>query len=237
MAEKAVEEREKQGKGVPSSPSAPVGRVRLFMRFWIVLTALAWGATAHHMLLAWLGAAAKELFKAGEVSIQLAHGGGLVVAVLFAVLGLMKLDGLLDYYKPGQARWTRLAAIGATAGMTLFGCATFYADIPSLTSYWWQNLWEQAVFGKQFLLKPVLFPSIAIFTTVMLVAYLLLNRRTWAEFQIETEGELKKVSWPPRKEFLGASMVVVVVVAIVSCFLYAVDLGLSNVMKAWGIGF
>ena len=93
------------------------------------------------------------------------------------------------------------------------------------------------MFGKSFLLKPILFPSVAIFTVVMLVSYLMLNRAKWADFQIETEGELKKVSWPPRKEYVGASVVVVVVVTIVSVFLYTTDLGLSWIMRKSGIGF
>jgi len=109
--------------------------------------------------------------------------------------------------------------------------------LPSLSSPWWLDLWKVTIFGKVLSVKPVLFPSAAIFTTVMLVTYLLLNRERWAEFLIETEGELKKVSWPARKEYLGSSLVVVLVVAVISAFLHFVDLGLSEVMKQLGIGF
>ena len=67
--------------------------------------------------------------------------------------------------------------------------------------------------------------------------FLLLNQEKWAEFLIETEGEVKKVSWPARKEFVGSAMIVVLVVAVVSMFLHYVDAGLSWLMQRWGVGF
>jgi preprotein translocase subunit SecE len=63
------------------------------------------------------------------------------------------------------------------------------------------------------------------------------NRESWANFLVETEGEVKKVSWPARKEYLGSALVVVVVIAVVSLFLWASDAGLSRVMQKLKIGF
>ena len=86
-------------------------------------------------------------------------------------------------------------------------------------------------------IRPVLFPTIGIFLTVMFALHLLLNQEKWAEFLIETEGELKKVSWPARKEYLGSASVVVLVVAIISIFLYVVDHGMSRLFSVLRIGF
>jgi preprotein translocase SecE subunit len=109
---------------------------------------------------------------------------------------------------------------------------------PSISSVWWQPIagpWS--MMGKSVSLKPILFPAVAVFLTFMSVVYLVLNREKSADFLIETEGEIKKVSWPARKEYIGSAAIVVLVVAVVSMFLHYVDLGLSKLMQAWGVGF
>ena len=83
----------------------------------------------------------------------------------------------------------------------------------------------------------LLISFMAVFLTMMSVTYLVLNREKSADFLIETEGEIKKVSWPARKEYVGSAAIVVLVVAVVSMFLHYVDLGLSRLMQAWGVGF
>ncbi len=47
----------------------------------------------------------------------------------------------------------------------------------------------------------------------------------------ESKVELKKVTWPGRKETLSLTWVVLITVIIISFFLGAVDLGLSKVVK------
>ncbi len=55
--------------------------------------------------------------------------------------------------------------------------------------------------------------------------------RTVATFVAEAWQELKKVTWPGRKETLGTTMVVVILVVIISSYLGLVDIGLSTLMK------
>jgi preprotein translocase SecE subunit len=91
--------------------------------------------------------------------------------------------------------------------------------------------------GKEASLRPILFPALASFFTVMSVVFLILNKERSADFLVETEGEIKKVSWPARKEYVGSAMIVVLVVTIVSGFLHFVDLYLSKLMQHLGVGF
>ena len=52
-----------------------------------------------------------------------------------------------------------------------------------------------------------------------------------ANYYRETVGELRKVSWPTRDEALNMTMIVVVVLIVMSIFLWSVDLigeGLLN---------
>jgi preprotein translocase subunit SecE len=51
------------------------------------------------------------------------------------------------------------------------------------------------------------------------------------QFLREVKIELKKVTWPSRKETLASTGVVIIIVMIISAFLGLVDLGLSNLIR------
>jgi preprotein translocase subunit SecE len=56
----------------------------------------------------------------------------------------------------------------------------------------------------------------------------------WAgikQFMAEAVQELKKVTWPNRKETLGATGVVLILVIIIAVFLGLVDFGLSRLVR------
>jgi preprotein translocase subunit SecE len=52
-----------------------------------------------------------------------------------------------------------------------------------------------------------------------------------SEFFANVKGELKKVTWPSRKETYGSTIVVIVLVLAVAVFLWAVDSALSAVIR------
>jgi preprotein translocase subunit SecE len=51
------------------------------------------------------------------------------------------------------------------------------------------------------------------------------------QFLREVKIELKKVTWPSRKQTIGSTAVVIVLVLIISLFLGAVDIGLSSLIR------
>ena len=51
------------------------------------------------------------------------------------------------------------------------------------------------------------------------------------QFLREVKTELKKVTWPSRKDTLSGTLVVLVAVFIIAIFLGVVDSGLSNLIK------
>ncbi|MBW1918271.1 MAG: preprotein translocase subunit SecE [Deltaproteobacteria bacterium] len=55
--------------------------------------------------------------------------------------------------------------------------------------------------------------------------------RQTKQFFNEAVIELKKVTWPGRKETLGATAVVIILVVFISVFLGIVDLGLSRLVS------
>ena len=58
--------------------------------------------------------------------------------------------------------------------------------------------------------------------------YFISNRPRVADFLLETEAEMKKVSWPSTNEIWGSSIVVLIVTIIFGVYLLGVDYGLSN---------
>ena len=51
------------------------------------------------------------------------------------------------------------------------------------------------------------------------------------QFLREVKIELKKVSWPSRKQTVGSTLVVLILVLIISFFLGAVDVGLAGIIR------
>jgi preprotein translocase subunit SecE len=52
-----------------------------------------------------------------------------------------------------------------------------------------------------------------------------------SEFLANVKSELKKVTWPTRKETYGSTIVVIVLVLAVAVFLWAVDSALSTAIR------
>ncbi len=51
------------------------------------------------------------------------------------------------------------------------------------------------------------------------------------QFLREVRIEFKKVTWPPRNQVIGSTVVVIILVMVIALFLGAVDIGLSNLVR------
>jgi preprotein translocase SecE subunit len=230
-----------EGPSAPAAPQAPAKAGSGFLlaaRIWVLLGSLCWGTAAAYLVsgFSWAG---PEVGALSRVGAPIRGGGvaaGAAVAALLAWLGLIKFGKLLDWARPGLGKWARGSALAGALAVVGFGAFSFYM-IPSTTSVWWADLWKDRVLGFLVIVKPILFPAAGILLLLGYGAYLFLNRERSADFLIETEGEMRKVSWPARKEYVGSSVVVLIVVLVVSLFLTAVDHGLSWLMQVTKIGF
>jgi preprotein translocase subunit SecE len=233
-----MDEKQTQPQPAPASSSASkAANFRLMARAWIVLAGAAWAATIAHALSQFesLGRASVPVGHISFSAVGLAAGAAAGVGIVVAVL--KKFGTKLDYAKPGLGRAVRTTAYVSILALTGYGAYALYMA-PGLTSQWWRIIWGPLqVMGKEANLRVQFFPALAVFLTVMFGVFQILNQDKATEFLIETEGEIKKVSWPARKEYVGSAMIVVVVVAIVSGFLHFVDLYLSKLMQSLGVGF
>ncbi len=62
---------------------------------------------------------------------------------------------------------------------------------------------------------------------------LIMNRAL--QFLAEAKAELKKVTWPTRKQALASTVVVMVIVAIMAIYLGIIDFALAKLVK-WVLG-
>ncbi|MBI4566446.1 MAG: preprotein translocase subunit SecE [Planctomycetes bacterium] len=163
-----------------------------------------------------------------------------VGAAVFGGLGwlVMKKRGLLAYSKPGQGRWVRACAYLGFAALAMAAAVTLFAA-PGLKSGWYGEvpLWSTAVFGKTFELRPIFFPSATVFLGAVIGFHIFVNRDKVSDFLVETQGELRKVSWPAKREWVGSTVVVVILITFVALFLHFADVGLSWIMQKLKIGF
>ena len=171
------------------------------------------------------------------VNVWMGAGAGAFAAL--AWFTVTKLQPRLGYPKPVQGRAARVTAYVGFGLLAIFGAITLHR-IPGYGSGWFggpDGLWKVAIFGRDFVLRPVFFPAAGLFLAAMVAFHLYISRPRATEFLIETQGEMKRVSWPTRREWVGSTLVVLVLVAVLSIFLYAADHFLSLLLQKLKIGF
>ena len=118
-------------------------------------------------------------------------------------------------YKPGQGYWTRmLSAIGGGV-LVVAGVAWLMEKLSVLQAPY--MIYVKA--GLSLLI-------IGVFG-MLLYRWLGIKPRS-CDFLIATEGEMKKVNWPVRKEIVGSTIVVIGCVALLASLLF-----LSDFLFAW----
>lgn len=140
-------------------------------------------------------------------------------------------------YKPDQGRVVRLTTFLSCLTLTLWMCLNLYDAFPSDSGLYRVLAGPVDLFGVNLSVTVMLLIAAGVFLALSFGIYLFFNWPKMGEFMIETEGELKKVSWPERKEYVSASFAVVVLVVFIVVYLYAVDVGLSFVLTQLKIGF
>jgi preprotein translocase subunit SecE len=122
--------------------------------------------------------------------------------------------GFFDIYKPGQGYHTRIGTGLASGALVCWFAYFLYEKMttvsldPTVT-----RLWQVGT-------------SVSVIVVFGLLGYYLLalNRRV-CDFLIQTESEMKKVSWTTRKDIIGSTKVVVFVMLAMGLLLFVVDMG------------
>ena len=140
-------------------------------------------------------------------------------------------------YKDKEGVPTRLVAWILTSLLALFGCLAlyYYKDIIDITqaggeatTWWGYSLLEIPFFNVHVRLGLLICLVIFVIAIALLNRFLI-NKPAPADFLIDTEYEVRKVSWPSRPEYWGSSVAVIVSVIIIGLFIFIVDIILTKV--------
>ena len=133
----------------------------------------------------------------------------------------------LEIYKKGQGKAARVTAYVLLGILVLFGAYRLYAtfNVPGEGVLVDANI---PVIGQITVMKIV---SFLVFAGGMLALHLALNAPKMATLLIDTEQEMRKVSWPSRNEVKSATIVVVIVTFVMAMSLYGFDQGLQRLFS------
>ncbi|MHC5038371.1 MAG: preprotein translocase subunit SecE [Planctomycetota bacterium] len=84
-------------------------------------------------------------------------------------------------------------------------------------------------------MTPGILICIGLFILMAMALIYTWNLKRWNDLLIDTQTEMKKVSWPKRSELVGSSVVVIVCVLVLGFYLWLVDFLLTSVAHESGL--
>ena len=141
-----------------------------------------------------------------------------------------RIADFLSIYKRGQGVWTRVAA---ALGILAMGVYAGIQTAEWLLNYRQPGGWHVA--EGRYIPYTALgtgFP-VALFVIFLLLAYIAGNTTRSANLLIETEIEMRQVTWPSAREVFGATAVVIVVVLLLGLYLFGLDKFFELTLLRW----
>jgi preprotein translocase SecE subunit len=127
-------------------------------------------------------------------------------------------------YKKDQGRMARMAAFWSLAILIFYGCTSLHTYLPRLWGGLGEPFWEGARVPVLALdITPALVIAALILGGGLTLLYRWLEKPKTADLLIETEAELRKVTWPTVDDAVKSSVVVIVTVVFLMGFLAACD--------------
>lgn len=128
-------------------------------------------------------------------------------------------------YKQDQGRMARMATFWTLAILIFYGCVTLRSELSgrfqdSLGALLWDGA-RVPVLGVE--VTGALLISVVVFTGAMILLYRWTESPKIADALIETESELRKVTWPSLDEAIQSSVVVIVTVLVLMAILAGAD--------------
>ena len=125
----------------------------------------------------------------------------------------------LGIYKQGQGYWTRM--------MTAIGIGTL--GLAGARWAWGQVALAQTPFEIIYLQAAV--AGVIALVTAGIAYWVVGLHRRMNDFFIATEGEMRKVAWPPQKDLTGSTWVVIGVSIIIATILFISDVIFSSIFR------
>jgi len=132
-------------------------------------------------------------------------------------------------YKPEQGRMVRMAAFWSCALLALFGCTSLHTTLASNFESMESALGGIEIPIVSVKLSGAFLVSTALLGVIVFIVYRWQQKPKTADLLIDTEAELKKVTWPTLEDVTNSSFVVVVFVISLMGFLAGADWLLGRV--------
>ena len=118
----------------------------------------------------------------------------------------------LNVYKTGQGYWTRMMTAIGGGVLVVAGAVWIQQQVRSFD----QSSEVVEYVSWSIAALPVILFGILIYRWVGI-------KPATCDFMIATEGEMKKVNWPSRKEVVGSTWIVICCVFLMAALLFAAD--------------
>ncbi len=128
-----------------------------------------------------------------------------------------------------------MAAFWMSAALLLFGCTFLFDQLIGVASM------RHAIGGASFLsveLSPAFLVAALLFVGGTAAIFIWQQKPKVADLLIDTESELRKVTWPTLDEVMNSSTIVVFFVLFLGAFLALADVLLTRIVRVilWGGG-
>jgi preprotein translocase SecE subunit len=145
-------------------------------------------------------------------------------------------------YKQDQGRLVRLAAFWILVGWSVYAATALDSVLTDKFEFFARDLivgtdasgradpWELPVLGWR--VNWALAAGLVVLAAGVWTAWTVNHTPRYADLLIETESELKKVTWPSGKDVVDTSLVVILLVLVLMGYLAGSDWFLARVMKA-----
>lgn len=133
-------------------------------------------------------------------------------------------------YKEDQGRLTRMFAFWALAFLILFGCTWLHGMLVRVETLR-DPLGGITLPVVAIDLNIAFLATFALFLVGVVILWRWVQKPKVADLLIDTEAELRKVTWPTVQEVVNSSLVVIVFVVILGSFLAGADLVLARAVK------
>jgi preprotein translocase SecE subunit len=132
-------------------------------------------------------------------------------------------------YKKDQGRMARMTAYWSGTIFLFYGCVSLFRELTGQSVQLSQALngIEIPVLGLD--LTPALLISALVFLGGAYLFFRWVERPKQADLLIETESEMRKVTWPSLSETMSGSITVILTVLVLMAILALFDMALGNV--------
>jgi preprotein translocase subunit SecE len=143
----------------------------------------------------------------------------------------------MKVYKPDQGRMARMASFWSLVLLLLFGCSFLYDTLSNYVAALKTPFGGLSIPIVSIPLSGAFLIAFVIFAGGTAWLFTWMQSPKVADFLIDVEGELRKVTWPSGQEVVNASIVVVITVTVLMGFLagsdYVINILVDRLIFGW----